>query len=133
VPCRSLSARSLPLAAVALLPVLLVACGGGDESSAESSRPVTAIAVESSDTDCLLDALTAPEGQVAFAVKNTGTSVTEFYVLRSDGSIVIEVEDIGPGLSADLELDMPAGDYVARCKPGMSGDGIDVDFAVDAA
>lgn len=119
-----------PAAVVVLLAALLVGCGGSGEDDGTASGPVSSVAVESSDTECLLDVVSAPAGQVAFDVQNTGAAVTEFYLLRSDGSIVIEVEDIGPGLSADLEVALTAGDYVARCKPGMTGDGIDVAFVV---
>ena len=35
-----------------------------------------------------------------------------------------EVENIGPGLSRDLVVDLPKGTYEGACKPGMVGDGI---------
>jgi iron uptake system component EfeO len=134
--------RGPAVAAVLLLPLALTACGSGSDDAGAGSgadgasatgAAATTVAVESSDTECLLDASSAPEGSVTFSVRNTGTAVTELYVLRADGSIVDEVEDIGPGLSRDLQADLGAGDYVVRCEPGMSGDEIDVDFVVDPA
>jgi iron uptake system component EfeO len=132
----------LRLSVVLLVPVALAACSIGDDGAGAGSgadgasatgAASTTVAVESSDTECLLDASSAPEGTVTFSVRNTGTAVTELYVLRADGSIVDEVEDIGPGLSRDLQADLSVGDYVVRCEPGMSGNEIDVDFVVEPA
>ena len=41
-----------------------------------------------------------------------------------------EVENIGPGLSRDLHVELPAGTYETACKPGMIGDGIRGAFTV---
>ena len=38
--------------------------------------------------------------------------------------MVAEVENIGPGISRDLETDLAAGSYEIACKPGQTGDGI---------
>ena len=35
-----------------------------------------------------------------------------------------EVENIAPGLSRDLHVELPAGTYETACKPGMIGKGI---------
>ena len=35
-----------------------------------------------------------------------------------------EVENITPGLSRELRVELPAGAYQTACKPGMIGDGI---------
>ena len=35
-----------------------------------------------------------------------------------------EVENIAPGLSRELHVELPAGTYETACKPGMIGDGI---------
>jgi iron uptake system component EfeO len=40
------------------------------------------------------------------------------------------VENVGPGLSRDLVINVPAGRYVPACKPGMVGKGIRTDFTV---
>jgi len=64
-------------------------------------------------------------------VTNTGSQVTEFYLLGEDGlRIVAEVENIGPQNTAPLTVNAPAGDYVTACKPGMKGEGIRADFTV---
>ena len=63
-------------------------------------------------------------------MSNTGGDVTEFYLLRADGTVAGEVEDIGPGLSRDLVVQAGPGSYTAACKPGMTGAGIRQPFTV---
>ncbi len=89
------------------------------------------IAVQSSADACELDATDAPSGSLRFAVTNTGSDVTEFYLLAEDGlRIISEVENVGPGITKNLVVQVPAGDYITACKPGMIGDGIRADFTV---
>lgn len=97
--------------------------GGGDDARA--------LSVESSDDACEVSATEAPAGTISFDVTNTGSQVTEFYLLADDGlRIVAEVENIGPDITRALTANVPAGDYVTACKPGMTGDGIRADFTV---
>ncbi|MDJ0378399.1 iron uptake system protein EfeO [Cryobacterium sp. PH31-L1] len=85
----------------------------------------TAITVDSSATDCAVSANEAPAGSIRFSVTNSGDQVTEFYLLAEDGlRIVGEAENIGPGLSRDLVVQLDAGSYFTACKPGMTGDGV---------
>ena len=57
--------------------------------------------------------------------------MTEFYVLGEDGlRILAEVENIGPGLTRDLVVQVAPGSYFTACKPGMVGDGIRSAFTV---
>ncbi len=101
---------------------------GSDTSGGSGSR---SISVTSSDDACDLTADTAPAGNVVFKVKNTGSKVTEFYLYAKDGKrIVGEVENVGPGLSRSLVVNMAAGSYVPACKPGMTGKGIRSTFTV---
>lgn len=89
------------------------------------------ISVSSTDDACVLTAATAPSGNVVFSVTNDGSAVTEFYLLADDGLRVIsEVENIGPGLTRDLVVQVGPGDYFTACKPGMVGDGIRAAFVV---
>jgi len=114
--------RALTVASVGAIAVLtLSGCVANDSSTAHEK-----LTVSSSATDCTVSADTAPAGSVVFTVTNTGDQVTEFYLLGSDElSIKGEVENIGPGLSRDLVVQLSAGDYFTACKPGMVGDGID--------
>jgi iron uptake system component EfeO len=106
----------------------LLAVGCTSKASTESER---LIEVDSSDDACTLSTTEAPAGSLTFRLTNTGSKVTEFYLLRSDGvRIVGEVENVGPGLSRDLVVSAPAGEYVTACKPGMKGKGIRADFIV---
>jgi uncharacterized cupredoxin-like copper-binding protein len=61
-------------------------------------------------------------------VTNDGSKVTEVYVYAKSGDaftrVVSEVENIGPGTSRDLDVDLSAGTYEVACKPGQKGDGI---------
>ncbi|PVU83618.1 PbrT family lead (Pb2+) uptake porter [Cellulomonas sp. WB94] len=126
MPRSALSAAAcaalvLPFAAgcVANTPASTSAAGSG------------AVTVDSSATACTLSAATAPSGTLTFSVTNSGTDVTEFYVLAADGlRVVAEVENLGPGLTRDLVVQARPGTYVTQCKPGMVGEGIRSDFTV---
>jgi iron uptake system component EfeO len=90
-----------------------------------------ALAVTSSDKTCAVSQTAAPSGNLVFDVENTGSKVTEFYLLGADGlRIVGEVENIGPGLTRKLVVSAPEGKYFATCKPGMVGDGLKTPFTV---
>ncbi|GAA4681409.1 iron uptake system protein EfeO [Nocardioides nanhaiensis] len=103
--------------------------GGGEAAGAGDPRSLT---VESSDDACEVSAAEAPAGVLTFDVTNTGSQVTEFYLLDDDGlGIVAEIENVGPGATAKLTVNAAAGTYRTACKPGMVGDGIQSDFTVE--
>ena len=124
---RSLAATTAALAMIALSA--LSACtstapppGGG------AGGPIQ---VRASDTACEVSATEAPAGNVSFSVQNTGSKVTEFYLLGTGDRILGEVENIGPGLTRQLIVEVPQGGrYTTACKPGMVGDGIRGPFTV---
>ncbi len=90
-----------------------------------------AVPVASNDQTCDVAATEAPSGVVRFNVTNTGGQVTEFYVLAHDGLQVLgEVENISPGLTRDLVVQLPPGQVTLACKPGMVGDGIRSGFTI---
>ncbi len=114
--------------ALALLP--LSACTDNSPSDTATGA-AGALTVAASDSACEVSAGEAPSGTLRFTVTNSGDQVTEFYLLAEDGlRIVGEVENIAPGLSRDLVLAAPPGEYVTACKPGMVGDGLRADFTV---
>ncbi|WP_061963970.1 iron uptake system protein EfeO [Demequina aurantiaca] len=116
----------LVLPALALGTLALSGCVSNDTSSADGT-----IDVSSTSDGCELTTNTAPSGSMVFKVTNDGDDVTEFYLLADDGlRIITEVENIGPGLSRELVAQVPAGDYITACKPGMVGDGIQAAFTV---
>ncbi|MBN8882597.1 MAG: peptidase M75 family protein [Salana multivorans] len=101
---------------------------GTDGSGAASG----ALAVTSDDTTCEISAAEATSGTLTFDVANSGTKVTEFYLMAADGlRIVGEVENIAPGASRTLTVTVQPGDYQTVCKPGMIGAGVGrADFTV---
>ena len=117
-------ARLLPLAAVTAAGLL--ALTGCVANATATDSPNAGLTVDSSADACAVSAAEAPSGNLSFAVTNSGDQVTEFYLLAEDGlRIVGEVENIGPGLSRDLVVQLAPGNYLTTCKPGMVGDGID--------
>lgn len=119
---------ALTATAAAVTMVALAGCVPNAQPSG------TVISVRSTDSECELDSATAAGGAVTFTVENAGERVTEFYLLREDeATIVAEVEDIAPGASRDLTIEMEPGQYYTLCKPGMGGDGVGgAEFTVTA-
>ena len=104
-----------------------IAACSKEAPSADGSAP---IAVTASDTACTVAKTEVPAGVTVFKVTNTGSKVTEFYVYAAGDRVMGEVENIGPGLSRELRVELTAGTYETACKPGMSGSGIRGTFKV---
>jgi iron uptake system component EfeO len=115
-------------AALAVAPlILLFACSSKDTNIA-SGGPIT---VEASDDGCKVARSSADAGNITFEVSNKGSKVTEFYLYGEGDRILGEVENIAPGLTRRLIVEVAeAGKFQTACKPGMKGDGIRGDFAV---
>jgi iron uptake system component EfeO len=128
--------KLLLVGALALAVPSLAACtenADGPSGAADSGNP-RALTVEASDSECKVSAAEAPAGTLTFDVTNTGSQVTEFYLLGEDGlRIVAEVENVGPDLSREMTVTVPAGSYFTACKPGMEGEGIRAPFTVTPA
>jgi iron uptake system component EfeO len=124
---------ALTLTAAALIAVpLLAACTENDSSAGADTGDARALTVNSSADACEVSATSAPAGTLTFDVTNTGSQVTEFYLLGEDGlTIKAEIENIGPNISRKLTVNAAPGKYVTACKPGMTGDGIRADFTVE--
>src|SRR5215510_6964212 len=124
--------KTLVVTAVALAVPFLAACTQNAESdgAADGGNP-RALSVQSSNDACDVSSAEAPAGTLTFDVTNTGSQVTEFYLLGEDGlRIVAEVENIGPNLNREMTVNAPAGTYFTACKPGMKGEGIRAGFTV---
>ncbi|MDX6375693.1 MAG: iron uptake system component EfeO [Nocardioidaceae bacterium] len=120
----------LAVACLAAGPFLAACTENAGDGAADSGNP-RGLSVESTDDACKVSAASAPAGTLTFDVTNTGSQVTEFYLLGADGlRIVSEVENVGPSLNSEMTVDVPAGSYFTACKPGMKGEGIRADFTV---
>ncbi|WP_112138066.1 iron uptake system protein EfeO [Glycomyces dulcitolivorans] len=114
-----------PAAAAAAALAMLAACSEKPADSADG-----AIDVLATDDSCEVAAAEADAGTVTFTIKNEGSKVTEFYVYAEGNRVMGEVENITPGLTRELIVELPADSYETACKPGMIGDGIRADFTV---
>ncbi len=109
------------LAGLTVITLALSAC-----TSAEPADRLD-ITVSATDTTCDTSTAEVPAGTINFNVQNNGSKVTEFYLLDdSKKNIVSELENIAAGTSRTLTLSIEPGEYFTACKPGMTGDGIDV-------
>ena len=115
--------RISTLAAAGVIAVAgLAACAKDDNAGAATGDG--RITVAATDTACQVSTTETRAGTVTFTVTNKGSKVTEFYVYAKDGSIKGEVENISPGVTRDLSVELTAGEYEGACKPGQKGDGI---------
>lgn len=114
---KKLLTVALPLA---VLPACLTACADKQDKAANGGIEVT-----QKDDSCQLSSTDLNTGSNTFNVTNKGSKINEFYILTNSGRVEGEVENIGPGATRKLlvELRTP-GEYKALCKPGMVGDGI---------
>ncbi len=105
--------------------------GAGGSASATAGGGGGPIVVTATDTQCDVSATSAAAGTITFQVQNTGSKVNEFYVYGAGDRIVGEVENITPGLSRELKVEIAEpGTFTTACKPGMVGDGIRAAFTV---
>ncbi|MFG2038393.1 iron uptake system protein EfeO [Dactylosporangium sp. NPDC048998] len=118
--------RLLVLGAVPALALAVTGCGGGKtgDQAGTGASGNGKIAVTATDTECKLERTEAASGPVTFTISNKGAKVTEFYVYATGDRIVGEVENIAPGLTRELIIELPPGTYETACKPGMVGNGI---------
>ncbi len=100
----------------------LTGCSGLLESTPDPQAQK--VAVTASDTACQVERTELAAGPNVLAISNAGSTVTEVYLYSSDGRIVAERENIGPGLDVDLTVDVTAGAYEVACRPGGTGVGI---------
>ncbi|MCW2789948.1 MAG: peptidase [Aeromicrobium sp.] len=112
---------SLATVGVLTLAALSLSACASDPSESTAKGDLT---VAASDSECKVSATKLDAGPSTFKVTNAGSKVTEFYVYAEGDRIMGEVENVGPGLTRNLVVDLPKGTYEGACKPGMIGDGI---------
>ena len=107
----------------AVLGLTLAACGGGGSSAAPGTIPPGAIVVSADEYEFEPPTLTAPAGDVAFAVMNDGTENHEFEVMSGETSLgKIDA-------SAEVGAILAKGDVVKigrvefRVRPAKTSDG----------
>jgi len=105
--------------------VALLALGACSTESADSTVEVTG-----TDDACVIAQDVVDAGKVGFEFTNESSKVNELYVLKANGDTLGEVENVTTGTSRTLTVDLVAGDYLVRCKPGQSGDGFESAFTV---
>ena len=111
---------SATFAVLTVAALTLGACASDPADKAASGD----LTVKATDSECAVSATKLEAGPSTFKVTNAGSKVTEFYVYADGDRIMGEVENVGPGLTRNLVVDLPKGTYEGACKPGMIGDGI---------
>lgn len=102
----------------------------GLSGCAEDGIEPTPIAVNTSDSACDVMPNQAPAGPVVFSIQNSGTSDTDFSLLGANAEVIGEVENIGPGVSRDLIIDVQTGTYVTSCTITRDSERIRAEFTV---
>lgn len=150
-----MKSRSIPfLLTAASLVVVLSACAAAASPSPAASVAASVaasgpISVDLKEWAVTPASVTAKAGEITFSVKNSGTVVHEFVVVKTDlraeaipvsGSkvdesaltAVDEIEDIGPGTSPTLTVTLAPGHYVLLCNIETHfGLGMRTDFEVN--
>jgi len=81
-----------------------------------------ALDVQANEDSCKVATDSVESGTNTFSITNAGERVTEFYVLADDGlRVIAERENIAPGSTADLTVQLEPGSYYTACKPGLRG------------
>jgi uncharacterized cupredoxin-like copper-binding protein len=97
----------------------LAACGSSDEGGNDQAAPGGGQALEVSETEYQLDPSSLEvdsTGEVTIRVTNDGSETHAFEVENDDAGIEEETEDIAPGESAELTVDLSAdGSYEIYC------------------
>ncbi len=118
-------------AALAGVGVAALAVIAGCGTATPEEEKGGAIAVAASDDACQVARSEAAAGTLTFEVTNKGSRVTEFYLYAEGDRIMGEVENVTPGLTRRLIVEVSeAGTYETACKPGMQGKGIRGDFTI---
>ena len=117
--CRVRGRRVAPLVVAVLLGAVACASSSSD-----------AINVTSTDKECIPERTSFAAGELTFEITNKGDQPTELYVFGEGDKVISEVENVGPGTSRSLTVDLAAGNYQLGCKPGQTGNGIRADITV---
>jgi uncharacterized cupredoxin-like copper-binding protein len=106
-------------ALVLLIALLLAGCGSDDDSAADTGTATTGEAVEIVETDFALDPASVTveaAGETTFRVVNDGATTHALEI--EGGGIEEETEEIAPGESAELTVELDDGEYELYCPIG---------------
>jgi iron uptake system component EfeO len=104
--------RTLALAGIAVATAIALA--GCVPNHAATASHVT---VTITDDGCAVSTSTARSGNVAFTLTNSGTDVNEFEILADDKlRIVGEKENVAPGQTVSLVVQLQPGTYYTGCR-----------------
>ena len=126
------------LIATPLLVLAVAACGGAGSGSPASSAPgsmppgagasATSAAAATSVhvRDFTLDPKdVSVQGSVSLAVTNDGPTIHNVSIRDASGKVVGATQDLKPGQSENLTVDIPAGTYILFCSlPGHESLGV---------
>ena len=132
-----------------ILPAFVLA-GAALSCAADAADTEGAVATTLTDTSVAVAPASAPAGSVTCDATNAGTATHELYVFRTDlpadelpvdnGEVpktgdgvefIAEVEDIAPGTTKPLTVDLDSGSYVLLCNlPGHYESGMRTAFDV---
>jgi plastocyanin len=105
---------------LALIPAVLLlfaACGSDGSSTGAGANKVE---VTLTDEGCNPTDITVPPGKTTFHITNDGADgITEFYVYEGN-KVLGERENLTPGLSGALDLDLKEGTYRTFCPGGTT-------------
>ena len=110
--------RTLPmtLAGAAILALALTGCVPNHPASGNT------VTVAVTDDTCSVTESTTTAGVVTFTITNSGTDLNEFEVLADDKlRIVAEKENVAPGQTVSLAVQLEPGSYYTACKFQQAG------------
>jgi iron uptake system EfeUOB component EfeO/EfeM len=106
-----------------IVTAALIVAGASLASCSSSDPSAVSVAVTGTNDACQAATTTVKSGPVNFEFTNQADAVNELYVLKADGSIVSEVENVTTGTTRSLQVELGVGAYTLQCKPGQTGDG----------
>lgn len=110
--------RSLRAGRTALLVTalgLLAACSS-PAATPEGTPEEGVIGVTAREYSFDPNTISVPAGTVVFRITNRGNEVHEFEIFDANRNELDEIEDIVPGKTADLSIDLAPGEYEYVCK-----------------
>ncbi len=108
------------LAGIAVLAVVLTACGGDDAPAAEASSDLT---IDAGDLYFDPDTVAAPAGEISITLVNVGAVEHDLLIEEAGNANVVHVD---PGETATGTITLDAGTYTFYCDiPGHRAAGME--------